>query len=49
MFGTISQVLAVDRWVSSTEGHPIKSLEGGELKEKRVCNSCLEHAPQEVA
>ena len=42
------QVLAVDRWVSSTDGHPIRILEG-DVKEKRVCISCLEHAPTEVA
>ena len=42
------QVLAVDRWVSSTDGHPIRILED-DTKEKRVCISCLEHAPAEVA
>eukprot|EP01046_Picozoa_sp_COSAG06_P034226 COSAG06_NODE_3568_length_5176_cov_22.718732_5_plen_381_part_00 len=33
------QVLPLDRWVSSTTGHPLKC--GAPTKEKRVCNSCV--------
>eukprot|EP01046_Picozoa_sp_COSAG06_P014552 COSAG06_NODE_905_length_11625_cov_24.210394_4_plen_1137_part_00 len=37
----------VDRWVSSQDGHPVKF--GEPTKAKRVCMSCQEHAPKEVA
>lgn len=42
-----SQIIAVDRWISSTEGHPVKHLEVG-LCPKRVCRSCVEYAPAEI-
>ena len=45
------QSLGVDRWVSSSEGHPIKYAEaaaGAPTKHKRVCNSCLRTAPREI-
>jgi hypothetical protein len=41
------QTVELDRWVSSTVGHPLK--QGRPTKAKRVCNSCAEWAPAEVA
>ena len=38
----------VDRWVSSTEGHPVKHAAPGEVKQKRVCSSCFLNAVVEV-
>ena len=40
----LKQRLELDRWVSSTAGHPIKHG----LKLKRVCNVCVRRAPPEV-
>lgn len=33
------QVLPLDRWLSSTAGHPLEC--GAPMKEQRVCNSCV--------
>jgi hypothetical protein len=41
--------LAVDRWVSSQGDHAVQFLSGGKTKDKRVCRSCYEHAPQDMA
>jgi hypothetical protein len=41
------QTLELDRWVSSTTGNIRKY--GNPTKAKRVCNSCAEYAPTEVA
>lgn len=41
------QTLQLDRWVSSTAGNTLKY--GSPTKLKRVCNSCAEHAPAEIA
>ena len=42
------QLMDVDRWVSSTEGHPVKHAAPGEVKQKRVCSSCFLNAVVEV-
>ena len=45
------QMIELDRWVSSSEGHPIKraaQVAGTPTKHKRVCNICLRAAPLEV-
>lgn len=41
------ETLELDRWVSSTVGNTLKH--GNPTKPKRVCNSCAEHAPTEIA
>jgi hypothetical protein len=38
----------VDRWVSSTAGHVLKTLPNGETKPKIVCKSCRPHVHQEI-
>ena len=51
------QMVEMDRWVSSTAGHELKEAKDVMVarsdkyttKAKRVCNSCAEHAPAEVA
>jgi tRNA A-37 threonylcarbamoyl transferase component Bud32 len=51
------QTLKLDRWVSSTKDHALKEAKDNwvprvdqhPMKAKRVCNSCLIHAPAEVA
>ena len=40
------QKVGLDRWASSTPGHPIKGAKVPRLK--RVCNVCFEIAPREV-
>jgi len=53
----LRKTVEMDRWVSSTAGHELKEAKDVMVarsdkyptKAKRVCNSCAEHAPAEVA
>eukprot|EP01043_Picozoa_sp_COSAG02_P034087 COSAG02_NODE_2364_length_9055_cov_12.230606_4_plen_326_part_00 len=43
------QTLPLQRWVSSTSGHPVKTVPGGGVKHKRVCIWCQQDQPGDVA
>jgi hypothetical protein len=49
-YGCLSHTVGLDRWVSSTEGHPVKHQDelSSPTKLKKVCRNCATFAPDEV-
>jgi hypothetical protein len=48
-FSSTWETTPVDRWVSSTRGHCLTELAPGGTKPKKLCFSCQQIAPVEVA